>query len=138
MNKLYANLQEEYKKMRLQLLTLTCIVRRVQDDEHESQVRIDKLAMARIYLIDKIHSLEEDMEELKAKASQPRERTEDSDIDTDQAASELKDKDPLSKDARIKAIRRAVERFQNHLTWERYNGTSEELDEALKEVYELL
>lgn len=138
MNKLYANLQDEYKKLRLQLLTLTCIVRRIQDDEHDSQVRIEKLAMARVFLIDKIHALEESLEELKAKSHQSSERTEGSDAGSDHATQGTESEDPLSKDARIKAVRFAVERLKNHLAWGRYMGTTDELDESFREVMELL
>lgn len=138
MNRLYSNLQEDYKKMRLQLLTLTCVVRRLQDDESESQVKIDKLSMARIYLIDKIKDLESKLEE--ARLSNGSDKTDgvsnQANLGSDDEDGETKDR--LKKDARIRAIRSAVEQLKDHLSWGNYSGTSSELDEALREIFELL
>lgn len=111
----------QWRRMKTNLVTMAIISRRVSEDGHA----IDK----QIKALDKRIKVLENNKELK-----------DDDSKDDNSKDESKDTVDyrLAKDARIKVIGEAIRSLKSSLSWGKFYGAANELDELFQEVEQLL
>lgn len=127
LNKMYKSLQSDYGRMRANYTIMTVSSRRLHDENLKHDGKIADLQSAKVNLEAKIELLEEKVR---------RQEAETKNISLEKI--DAKDY-ALAKDARIKAIKNAIDEVRVQLgPWGCHNIPDDDIDKLFKDVDELL
>lgn len=117
---------QDVRKVRLQSLTLALMQKKSYERMDTLLEKADMLELAKIYMGDKITDLDDrfkatnsELEDVKAKLLEMRDRN-------------------MSKELRFVKVRDAIQELKTEISWGKFNGSVDELNEIFKKVLDLL
>lgn len=154
LSKMYTSLQEDYKTMRNNHVSMAVINKRLQGDAATNEKLVAKLAASKCVLENSLEQLEKSSATLEEKTHMLASKIDDLEAqlkkayDLDSIKVEASDVKPnkldldgyqLSKDARIRAIKHAIDEVKLQLgPWGEFSLEDEKIDDLFKDINQLL
>lgn len=123
---LYRDLLADLRKIKTQNLTLALMQKKLSDKLGHQVEKADMLELAKIYMGDKITDLKDQLEDV------------NKELETLKAKSKASRENNLTREEMTSKIRDAVLEVKSDISWGKFNGTCDELDEIFKKVLDIL